>query len=179
MKGKGTKVATRYATALLELAIEQNKVDQIAGDMNYLLEVNDETRDFQLLLDSPIVKADKKIAIFGEIFGQFEDLTMSFVKLITENGRENYLPGIAEMFDEQVKTYKGIVPVTLITATQMEESTKRTILDKVDKNIEGQLEVTELIDESLIGGFIVRMGDTQIDASIASQFNNLKQRLTR
>ena len=176
---KGTKVAARYATALLELAIEQNKVEQIAADLKYLLEANDETRDFQLLLDSPIVKSDKKIAIFAELFGQFEDLTMSFVKLITNNGRERYLPGIAEAFDVQVKEYKGIVPVTLISAVPMEDSTRSTILEKVEKSVKGQLEVTELIDESLIGGFIVRMGDKQIDASVASQFNDLKQRLTR
>jgi F-type H+-transporting ATPase subunit delta len=176
---KGSKVAARYATALLELAIEQNKIEQISGDMKFLLETNNETRDFQLLLDSPIVKGDKKIAIFSELFGQFEDVSMSFVKLITENGRESYLPSIAEAFDVQLKEHKGIVPVTLISAVQLDASTKKIILDKVDKSISGQLEVTELIDESLIGGFIVRMGDKQIDASVASQFNDLKQRLTR
>jgi F-type H+-transporting ATPase subunit delta len=176
---KGSKVASRYATALLEIAIEQNKIDQISGDMQFLLETSKETRDFQLLLDSPIVKGDKKIAIFTEIFGQFEDASMSFLKLITENGRENFLPSIAEAFDIQVKEYKGIVPVLLISAVELDASTKKKILDKVDQSVDGQLEVTELIDESLIGGFIVRMGDKQIDASVASQFNDLKQRLTR
>ncbi len=176
---KGTKVAGRYATALLELAIEQNKIEQVSADMKYLLEANNETRDFQLLLDSPIVNASKKIAIFEEVFGQFEELSMSFVKLITENGRESFLADIAETFDAKVKEYKGIVPVTLITAVPMAESTKNIILEKVEKSVTGQLEVTELIDESLIGGFIVRMGDKQIDASVASQFNDLKQRLTR
>jgi F-type H+-transporting ATPase subunit delta len=176
---KGTKVATRYATALLELAVEQNKIEQVSADLKYLLEANDETRDFQLLLDSPIVKGDKKIAIFAELFGQFEELTMSFIKMITENGRESFLPGIAEAFDTKVKEYKGIVPVTLVSAVALDESSKATILDKVEQSVKGTLEVTEVIDESLIGGFIVRMGDKQIDASVANQFNNLKQRLTR
>ncbi len=176
---KGSKIAGRYATALLELSIEQNKVDTVLADMNYLLEVNNETRDFQLLLDSPIVKGDKKIAIFGELFGQFEEISTSFVNLITKNGRESYLPSIAEAFDAQVKEYKGIVPITIVSASALESSTRDIILSKVEKSIKGQLEVTELIDSSLIGGFIVRMGDKQIDASVASQFNDLKQRLTR
>lgn len=176
---KGSKIAGRYATALLELSIEQNKVEPVLADMKYLLEVNNETRDFQLLLDSPIVKGDKKIAIFGELFGQFEEISTSFVNLITKNGRESYLPSIAEAFDAQVKEHKGIVPITIISATTLENSTREIILEKVEKSIKGQLEVTELIDESLIGGFIVRMGDKQIDASVASQFNDLKQRLTR
>jgi F-type H+-transporting ATPase subunit delta len=176
---KGTKLAARYATALLELALEQNKLEQVVGDMKYLLEANAETKDFQLLLNSPIIKADKKIAIFTELFGQFEELSMSFVKLVTTNGREMNLTMIASAFLDQVKEYKGIMPVTLVTATPLSGSVKDAILAKVAAKVNKELEVTEKIDSSLIGGFIVRMGDKQIDASVASQFNNLKQRLTR
>lgn len=176
---KGTKVASRYAKALLELAIENNKVDQVLGDMNYLLSANNETRDFQMFLNSPIIKADKKIAIFAELFDQFETVSKSFIELITKNGRESLLPQIAASFNAQVKAYKGIVPITLISATALDGATKDTILAKVSAKVSGELEVTEQIDPSLIGGFIVRMDDKQIDASVASQFNNLKQRLTR
>lgn len=176
---KSTKVATRYAKALLETAIEQKKVDSILGDMQFLLQANKETRDFELLIGSPIVKGDKKIEIFEKVFEQFEDATMSFVKLVTENGREALLPQIAESFEAQVKEYKGIVPITLISAKALDTNTKDAILAKVQGAVNGQLEVEEKIDESLIGGFMVRMGDNQIDASVASQLNKLKQRLTR
>ncbi len=175
---KGTKLASRYAKALLELAIELNKLDSVTGDMNYLLEASKETREFQLFLDSPIIQSEKKIAILGELFGQFEEVTMSFVKLIAKNRRESYLPLIAQSFEAQVKEHKGIVPVTLISAKPLNEATRATILAKIQTAIKGELEVKEQVDESLIGGFIVRMGDKQIDASVASQFNNLKQRLT-
>lgn len=176
---KSTKVASRYAKSLLELAIEQNKVDAILGDMNFLLQTNADTRDFELLIASPIVKADTKIDIFEKVFDQFEELTMSFIKLITSNRRESYLPVIARDFEAQVKAYKGIIPMTLISATPLDSSTKKSILSKMEGSVNGTLEVTEVIDESLIGGFIVKMGDMQVDASVASQFNNLKQRLTR
>ena len=99
---KSTKVASRYAKSLLELAIEQNKVDAILGDMNFLLQTNADTRDFELLIASPIVKADTKIDIFEKVFDQFEELTMSFIKLITSNRRESYLPVIARDFEAQV-----------------------------------------------------------------------------
>lgn len=176
---KSTKVASRYAKALLELAIEMKKVDSVLGDMHFLLQTNNEARDFELLIASPIVKADKKIAIFKLVFEQFEDITMKFVELITKNGREAMLPAIAAEFEAQVKTHKGIVPMTLTSAAPLDKATKQTILDKVQGSVNGTLEVTEVIDESLIGGFMVRMGDKQIDASVLSQFNNLKQRLTR
>jgi F-type H+-transporting ATPase subunit delta len=176
---KSTKVASRYAKSLLELAIEQNKVDAILGDMNFLLETNDSTHDFELLIASPIINSDMKISVFEKVFDQFEELSMAFVRLITNNRRESFLPMIAKEFNAQVKAYKGIIPMTLISASVLDAGTKDKILSKVQGSVKGQLEVTEVIDESLIGGFIVKMGDTQIDASVASQFNNLKQRLTR
>jgi len=176
---KSTKVAARYAKALLELAVEQKKVDSVLGDMQFLLQVNNDSRDFELLIASPIVKADKKNEIFKMIFEQFEELTMSFVELITKNGREYLLPNIAESFEAQVKAHKGIVPMTLVSAVPLDASTKEAIIAKVQAGTKGNLEVTEVIDEDLIGGFMVKMGDVQIDASVSSQFNNLKQRLTR
>lgn len=176
---KGTKAASRYAKALLELAIEQNKLDKIAADMAYLAKVNHDEKDFAVLLNSPVVKADKKIAIFNELFGQFDELTTKFIDLIAKNRRESLLAEIAHSFEAQVKEYKGIVPVTLISATALDNATKDAIIAKVKGSVNGQPEITEVIDDELIGGFIVRMGDRQIDASIASQFNNLKQRLTR
>lgn len=176
---KSTKVAARYAKALLELAIENNKVEQIQGDMNYLLSANAETRDFQTLLKSPIIKADNKIAIFNELFDQFEVVTKSFVELITNNGREGLLVEIANSYTAQVKEFNGIVPVTIVTATPLNAQTKENILTKVRGYVGGTLEVTEEIDASLIGGFVVKMDGKQIDASVSNQLNNLKQRLTR
>ena len=68
---KSTKVAARYAKALLELAIENKKVDSVAGDMHFLLQTNNETKDFELLISSPIIQADKKISVFKMIFEHF------------------------------------------------------------------------------------------------------------
>ncbi len=176
---KGTKAASRYAKALLDLAIENNMVDQVAADMKYLSEVSGETKEFIVFLNSPVIKSDKKIDVLNEIFGQFEELTRRFVNLVTKNRRESLLPEIAHSFDAHVKEYKGIVPVTLISAVQLDGSTKDQILSKLNGMVKGQLEVTEKIDADLIGGFVVRMGDTQIDASVSRQLNDLKQRLTR
>jgi F-type H+-transporting ATPase subunit delta len=176
---KSTKAASRYAKALLELAIEQNKLEQVSADMRYLLEVNGETKDFQMLLNSPIVKSDKKLQIFGQLFDQFEKLTTLFIHQVTRNGREYMLPEIAQSFESQLKAHNGIVPVTLITATALDSATRSNIISKIQNSVKGQLEIHEQIDESLIGGFIVRMDDKQVDASVVNQFNNLKQRLTK
>jgi F-type H+-transporting ATPase subunit delta len=174
-----TKAASRYAKALLELAIEQGNLDKVAADMAYMHKVCTDEKDFVILLNSPIIKSDKKISIFQSIFGDFDRLSSMFIELIAKNRREYMLGEIASSFGAQLKAHKGIVPVTLISAKSLNAKTKDVIMEKISASVKGKLEVTEVIDESLIGGFVVRMDDKQIDASISTQFKNLKQRLTR
>ncbi|MDF3029319.1 MAG: synthase subunit delta [Fluviicola sp.] len=176
---KISKSASRYAQALLDLAIEQNKLDAVAADMKYMATVCAENPELELMLQSPVVKADKKLSVLNAIFDQFDQLTNLFVDLIVKNGREAYLSQIASSFDVLLKAHQGIVPVTLISAQKLDDKVKKEIVSKVQASITGTVELTEKIDADLIGGFIVRMGDTQIDASVASQINKLKQRLTR
>jgi F-type H+-transporting ATPase subunit delta len=176
---KVTKSASRYAKALLELAIENNKIDQVLADMQAVISANVEAREFQLFLDNPIINSDKKNSIIKEIFEQFDSLSLSFVSLIVKNKREGALVQIADSFQTQVKEHLGIVPVTLISAQQLDTATRNTILAKLEKSIQGKIELDEKIDTDLIGGFIVKMGDTQIDASVSNKLRNLKTSLTR
>jgi len=104
---------------------------------------------------------------------------LKFVHLLTKNRREMLLPLIAEEYIAKVKAVRGIVPVTLTSAHKLDDKVKQSILDKLNKAVKGEIELNEKIDEDLIGGFVVRMGDTRIDASVAHQLNELKQRLTR
>src|SRR6218665_2253420 len=176
---KSSKSASRYSQALLDLAIEQGNLDTVAADMKYMADVCAENRELELMLESPIVKADKKIAVLNAVFDQFDKVTKSFVELIVKNGREGLLSQIANTFETQLKTYKGIVPVKLVSDKIFDAGVKKTILSNLEKSVKGTLEVTEELNPDLIGGFIVRMGDTQIDASVASQLGQLKTRLTR
>lgn len=176
---KSTKSASRYAKALLELAIEQQKVESIESNMSRILAAAKETNEFQVFLDSPIINLDKKVAVLNSLFGEFEPLTLSFLALITKNGRERLITEIAQSYISQLKEFKGIVPISITSARKLDEATKATILAKINATVTGTLEITELVDESLIGGFIVTMGDKQIDASVASQLARMKQELTK
>jgi F-type H+-transporting ATPase subunit delta len=176
---KSTKSASRYAKALLELAIEQQKIESIESNMSRILAAAKETNEFQVFLDSPIINLDKKVAVLNSLFGEFEPLTLSFLALITKNGRERLITEIAQSYISQVKEFKGIIPISITSARKLDEATKATILAKINASVTGTLEITELIDESLIGGFIVTMGDKQIDASVVSQLARMKQELTK
>lgn len=169
---KGTKSAIRYAKALLELAIEQNKVDLVVKDMEFFVNSLDENYDLHIFLKSPVINADKKLNVLNELYSHFDVLPKSFIQLITKNGRESILPVIALSFIDLVKSHKNIIPVTLISATELSKTSKEKILSKV--KVSGTIELTEEIDSSLIGGFIIRIGDVQVDASVNSQLKKLK-----
>jgi F-type H+-transporting ATPase subunit delta len=176
---KSTKSAGRYAKALLELALDQNKIEVIESNMQQILTVAEEAHDFQVFLNSPLIKVDKKIEVIKSIFGNFDALSISFLELVANNGRESYITEIAHSFLNQLKEHRGIVPVTIISAKKLDAKTKEQITSKISASIQGTLEITENVDESLIGGFIVRMGDHQIDASVSNQLNRLKQELVK
>ena len=128
---KISKSASRYAQALLDLAIEQNKLDAVAADMKYMATVCAENPELELMLQSPVVKADKKLSVLNAVFDQFDQLTNLFVDLIVKNGREAYLSQIASSFDVLLKAHLGIVPVTLISAQKLDDKVKKEIVSKV------------------------------------------------
>jgi F-type H+-transporting ATPase subunit delta len=171
---KSTKSAIRYAKAILELSSEKNAVDQVAADMERIVEAGNDTGDFQVFLNSPVIKTDKKISILKVLFSEFTELTMSFIELITKNKREYLLTEIASAFVNLLKKQNGIVPISVTSAVKLEKQTLNQILEKLKSHVDGEFEVTEEVDPALIGGFVVRMEDKQIDASIASQLNRMK-----
>ena len=174
---KSTKSAIRYAKALLELSIENANLEEVSANMKRVVAASNETPDFKVFLKSPIIKTDKKIAIIRVLFVDFEKLSLSFIELITKNKREYLLVEIAEAFMFLIKKHKNIVPVSIKSARKLEKETLNQILEKLKSMVDGNIEVTEEVDESLIGGFIVKMDDKQIDASVLNQLKRMKQEL--
>lgn len=176
---RGTKIAARYAQSLLELAQERKEEEVVAKDMLHLSNSINESRELAVFLASPIINASKKNEVFEALFSDFAEISKGFIRLITKNGREAYLPVIADEYNAKFKAAQGIIPVTVTSAQKLDDTVKSTILSKLEGKVNGKFEVTEKIDESLIGGFVFRMGDTQIEGSVARQLKELKQRLTR
>lgn len=172
---KGSKVASRYAKALLDLSIEQNVDGKVQDDMSQLVHLCEESRDLENLINSPIVDRRKKLEIFKTLFeGKMDKVSMSFMNLIIKNSREDLLPAIATSYVSLYKRHKGIVEVHLTSAAPLEKAAKDKILAKIKGIVDGEIELHESVDPELIGGFVVRIDDKQVDASIASQLTNLK-----
>lgn len=175
---KSTTTAVRYAKALLDLSIESGKFENIAADVNLILSATKE-HEFNLLLASPIVKADKKISIFKELFGaKIDAISLNFLTLVTNKHREDSLQNILEEYKNLYNKHKGIQLATVITASGLDDTLRKKVYEIIKNSVKSEIEVVEKIDPAIIGGFILKMGSTQIDSSVLRSIRNLKQSLS-
>ena len=163
------RLASRYAKSLIDLALEKGELEKIYEDMQWLQRVIKGSRDFGNFLRSPIIKSDKKEKIAEAIIGgKVTNITSLFIRLLIAKGRESNLPEIITSFISQYKEYKNIYPVKLTTAIPIDENLKKAMIDQIRKTSDMQnIELEAVINEDLIGGFVLEAGDKLIDASIA------------
>ena len=172
-------VASRYAKSLMDLAIESNQLDAVRNDMKSISHICEQNHDFVVFLNSPIIKTDKKIDVLKNLFeGKISKISLSFLNLITTKNRESLIKEIAHSFDEQYKLNKNIITAVVTSAKGLDENAKTQILSLIKTQLNGEVELIEKIDPNTIGGFILKIGDKQIDRTVATQLNNLRKELT-
>lgn len=172
-------VASRYAKALLDLAIEKGQLEAVYSDMVQLKDVCDNSREFVTFLNSPIIKSDKKIATIKAVFdGKLNAITSGFLTIVTSKRRESIIPGMANEFIEQYRTHKNVLTAVITSAKGLDAATKKQALDLVKAQTNGEVELIEKVDANIIGGFVLRVGDKQLDRSVSRQLLNLKKELT-
>jgi F-type H+-transporting ATPase subunit delta len=176
---EGTRVAARYAKSFIDLTIQQGVLEQAYADMQYVLEVCKSNREFAIFLKSPIVKTDKKQAVLKEVFsGKLNKVTDSYIHLITDKKREIYLAEIASEFVNQYKEKKKILTAVITTAAGLDDVIRKQVMEIVKGSGNSEVVLEEKINKDIIGGFIVRVGDKQVDASILNKLNSLKRSFT-
>jgi F-type H+-transporting ATPase subunit delta len=175
------RLASRYAKALVDLAVEKGQLENVFTDMQWIVAVCKSNRDFVNLLKSPIIKADTKKKIVDAVTaGKVGEIVAGFNRLLITKGRESNLPQVAQAFIDAYKVKKNIHTVHLTTAAPVNDSVKNAIVEQVKKSAGFEnIELEEKVDEGLIGGFVLRIGDKLVDASIiydlkaiARQFQN-------
>lgn len=163
------RLAYRYAKSLLDLSVEKNLLEQVFADMLLLQQICKGNRDFVNLLASPVVHGDTKKKIIKAVTsGRISELSNSFISLLISKTRESNLPEIITAFIKQYKEHKNIHTVKLTTAIRIDEGVRKAIIDQV-KKASGfdNIEMEEKVDEDIIGGFVLQLGDKLVDASIA------------
>jgi F-type H+-transporting ATPase subunit delta len=169
-------VASRYAKSLIDLAIETKQLEEVRKDMQLIKEVCNSLHEFVLLLESPVVKTDKKMAIFKTVFGgKISVTTQAFLNLIATKRREGYIDDIANAFDDQYKLFMNITTVTVETAVALDAKSRKSILDIVKQTVTGEIELIEKVNAELIGGFVLTINDRQVDQSVKRKLNDLRK----
>ncbi len=173
-----SKITVRYAKALFGLVKEDNTLDIQKKDIELLFQCLQEIPELQEVIHSPVMKASEKTRLFDLSFADsFSPLTVTFLHLVLESRREEYLPGICRYFLDLIKAEQGIRDAELVTASPLDEKLRQSIISLITKNFHTKVDLHETIDASIIGGFILRVGDQQLDASLSSKLEKIKNEL--
>jgi F-type H+-transporting ATPase subunit delta len=171
-------ITVRYAKAFFATAKEQDLLITLKPDIELILTVCNNSADFILLLESPIVKTSKKIELITSIFKEkIHALTMKFLRLIITNKREIHIPGICRNFLTLTRKDQNIKSAVITTAIEINKNTIDKVESIIAKELDSKIELSCEVDSEIIGGLILRLDDKQYDASIATQLKKIKQEL--
>lgn len=173
---KGTRAALRYAKALLNLAKEQGLQEEVNENMLLIANTIAESKELQIMLKSPIIKSDVKSKVLKAIFEtHINNLSKGLLDLLIENKRIELLLVTAKeytlIFDYLMGYEVAIVTTAIPLSTEMEKS----ILEKINTLTSNEVSIKNIINPDIIGGFILRLGDIQYDASILQKIQTLKR----
>ena len=173
-------VATRYANALIELASEKDIFSEVSLDIELVYKTLKDSRELRRFLENPIIKSDIKINVLEELFKErVSGDTQYFLNFVVKKNRVDILFDIVKRFTELRDQKLGFVNVQITSSIDLEESQKEIIKKRLEDYTKKKVRLEYNIDEKIIGGFIAKVGDQIIDASVLHQLNQLKKRFTQ
>ncbi|NAY91607.1 ATP synthase F1 subunit delta [Muricauda sp. JGD-17] len=172
------RAAVRYAKATLDYAIEKKAAEAVENDMRSIAKTISGSEELQSLLRSPIVKGESKRNALQEIFKGSNEITKGLVNTLTDNKRIAMLQEVAFKYIILHEKLKGEDVAYVTTAIPLTADLEKKILAQVTKLTGNKVTVENKIDENIIGGFVLRVGDLQYDASIANKLKGLKREFT-
>lgn len=174
----GTRAAARYAKAMLDISLEKGNLEAINKDMIQILDSISQSEDLKSFLSNPIIKGDVKFNALSEVFAGTSAQTIELFKLLMNNKRFDILEAIATKFQELYDLEIGVEKARVTTAIAMDETMEAKVLDKIKQISDKKVTIENVIDPSILGGFILRIGDQQFNASLANKLQVLKRQLT-
>jgi F-type H+-transporting ATPase subunit delta len=175
---KNSRVARRYASALLDEADQQKLTDVITRDLNLIAKTLSESREFRRFVVSPVVSESKKKKVFEELFGKrMSAQVLSFVNFLISKHREALLADIVEQFDALRDEKLGFINVNVTSAVEMLPPQERALQDQLERYTRKKVRVRFSLDKRIKGGLVVKIGDTVLDSSIRNQLELLRERL--
>lgn len=171
-----TRIGKRYAKAIISLAIELGKVDEVYEDFLLFQDVCDNSREFVLMLQSPLIGFDVKQKIIDKIFsGKISETTEKYIRLIVRKHREQFLPNVADAYIELYYLHQNWTNAYLVSSHPVPQADKDKMVEIMETSLNTKIILHESIEKELIGGFKLTVGDKQFDATILTALNKLKR----
>lgn len=174
----GARAAIRYAKAVLSLASDRKTADAVNTDMKLIANTIAQSEDLSNALQSPVIGSAVKKSVLLEVFKKSDETTLNLIDTLITNNRIDILGDVAKKYNQLFDQSKGIELATVTTAIPLTDVLKQKVLAKAKELTGKDIEVESIVDESIIGGFILRIGDIQYNASIANQLSKLKREFT-
>ena len=172
------RISQRYARSFFEIAESKQVVDKTAQDMQTILDVIHTSSDFAKFLHTPVIREQKKAAILHTIFDKkLQALTLQFIQLLVKKGRAPLLKNLAEAFIHRYDNYKGVVNVELLVSKTMQEVQLKSIEKYITNLTHRTPKLKVTLSSALLGGFVLRFDDKQLDKSVATQLRNIQKSL--
>jgi len=170
-----SRAAIRYAKAILETAVSTGKANQVNDDMKSIVAAVNSSADLKDFLASPIITSEVKMNVLSEVFGSVQEDTKSLFRLLQENKRFEILEAIAAQFNVQFDDMNGVEVANVTTAFPITADLEAKILAKATSMSTKKITIQNTVDPSIIGGFILRIGDKQYNASVSNRLQELKR----
>lgn len=171
-------VARVYASSIFEIAKEKNIISQVEEELAVIAQTLAEEAEFKSYINAPGIASEVKKSFINKVFaGNISENTLNLLNLLIDNGRQESISGIYEAFVKLDDMYNNRERITVITQTPSSESLIESIKSQIGKKLKKEIIVTEKVDESILGGIIIKIGDLVIDGSLAKGLKNIKSNL--
>jgi len=173
----GTRAAIRYAKAILEIADSKKVATQVSADMALITSTINTNAELNTFIQSPTINVNQKESALLEVFANANPVTKSLFHLLMENKRFEILDAIALEYNKLFDIMNGVEVAKVTTAIAMDAALEAKVLAKIATFSDKKITIENTIDPSIIGGFILRIGDKQYNASVANRLQVLKREL--
>lgn len=171
----GTRAAIRYAKAILDLALSNGVAQEVYNDMALIATTIEGNEELSTFIQNPTVAVGVKESALTEVFAEANGVTKGLFHLLFENKRFEILAGIASQYTIQFDEMNGFEVAKVTTAIPLDSDLESKVMQKIAEFSNKKITIENIVDPSIIGGFILRIGDKQYNASIANRLQVLKR----
>ncbi len=172
------ELAATYGNAIFDVAADANILEQLEDDLLYVEKVLKEHVDLYQFVDSPLVSTDNKIELLGKVFKQdIHELALNSIFVMVKKGRVRLISDAINHFIAKAQDARGIVTAKIYVADQISEAQKEKIIARLSKETGKTVLLKEVKKPSLLGGFVIELGDIVIDSSIRRRLEEMERML--